>query len=61
MPPVSTKLTNNDLKRLQSFLINLLQAIELLGGAYAKGLITAETTYQAAQSGSTFNHLYALI
>ena len=57
LPPITGKPTNDTLKRLQEVLRNLLQAVEHPGGTDAKGLITSETTYQAAHTSATFNCL----
>ena len=44
-------------KRLHQIFVNLLQAIELPGGTYDKGLIPTEPDYKPAHVGITFDLL----
>ena len=40
--PIARKPTDEDLKHLREIMGNLLQAVKLLGGTDAKGLVTTE-------------------
>ena len=57
LPPITGKLTDDNLKTPQEVLENLLQAVKLLGRTNAKGLITTEANYQATHAGATFENL----